>query len=228
MKNKAVVFVILVCTTTFLAGCEELPNGDCWPAELSKCVPLGVIVALEIALSPIGIINGMLESGVDPVICDDIQNVTYGPAYQEVHLNKEILSASLEDILIFQDKYIFELYCHEQGMSSVEVGEWFGVWSLNNIAGSRESLATLENYLGPDFTDCTRGYLNDLNWELPDLNFDIDCAIVTDKQGITRFYPLSPDEPIWGNTEGKGTGEFSLTKEEFSEWYYNVYVDYQG
>jgi hypothetical protein len=80
-------------------------------------------------------------------------------------------------------------------------------------------LATLENYLGPDFTDCTRGLIKD---------FKIDCAIVTDKQGITRFYPLNPDEPIWGNTEGKEIGEFSLTEEEFFEWYYDNYVDYEG
>jgi len=133
MKNTVVVFVILLFTTIFLAGCEELPNDNCWPDELSKSVPWGVTVALEIALSPNGIINAFLESGVDPVNCDDIQNVTYGPVYQKVNFNKEILSASLEDILIFQDRYVSELYCHEQGMSSVEVGEAFGVWSLDRI-----------------------------------------------------------------------------------------------
>ena len=88
------------------------------------------------------------------------------------------------------------------------------MWFLVSIGTSDGSLEALENYLGPDFTDCTRGLIRDIR-------FGIVCAIVTDKQGITRFYPLYPDKPIWGNTEGKEIGEFSLTKEEFFEWYLN-------
>ena len=214
MKNKAVMFVFLLCVTIFLTGCE-LPWGDCGPAELSKRVPLGVTFAKEIALSHRGVITGLVQAG--ELSCNDIQSITYGPAYQEVIFNTNVPSASSEDIFIFQNKYVAELYCREQFIGGVEIGKLFGIWLMVGVTvsgGPFEALEALENYLGPDFTDCTRGLIMDVR-------FGIVCAIITDKQGITRFYPLYPDNPIWGNTEGKEIGEFSLTKEEFFEWYHN-------
>jgi hypothetical protein len=204
MKYPAVVLVILLCVTIFHAGCKELPRGNCWPPELSKRVPLGLTFALEMALSPNGTIPRLVGAGL--LSCNDIQSITYGPAYQIVWLNRKVPSASSEDIFIFHDSYMFGLYCHEQVMGGVEFDKRFSIWQLvggSTSSGPFEALDALENYLGPDFTDCTRG-------------------LISDKQGITRFYPLYLEPSyIWGNTEGKKVGEFSLTKEEFFEWYHN-------
>ena len=218
MKNKAIMFVFLLCVTIFLTGCE-LPWGDCGPPELSR-FPLGLTLALEEALSPDGIITRMVEDGAATgIICDDSQSITYGPAYLRGTYNTEVQSASSEAIFVFPkpSHYEFVLYCHGQAMGRVDFAK-FPIWrmiGIGGIEGMNQKLVALEDYLGPDFSDCTRGVIYDYHIQ------GNSCAIVTDKQGITRFYPLNPDNPTWGNTEGKGIGEFSLTKEEFFEWYHN-------
>ncbi|MBN2109323.1 MAG: hypothetical protein JW832_17985 [Deltaproteobacteria bacterium] len=211
MKYQAVVFVILICVTIFFAGCKEQPWEDCGPAGLTTRVPLGVTVALEIALSPRGMITMLTtkDGNNDTLICDDNQSITYGPAYREASFNSEVESSSSEDIFVFQDRFRCELYCHGQDHAGIAlIGKMFNVWLVHGVGTGGESLAALEEYLGPDFSECARGMIK-------------NCAIVTDKQGITRFYPLDPDDPIWDNPEGKKIGEFSLTEEEYLEWYYN-------
>lgn len=217
MKYPAAVYVIPLCVTMLLAGCEEIPWGACGPAGLPRKVPLGVTFALEAALSPNGVITYFAqEDDEDGFYCDDVQSITHGPAYRSVFFNKEVRSASSEDIFSFTDSYIFELYCHGQGMAEVEFFKLFNAfWLFGRMGSSSEPLVVLEDYLGPDFSDCTRGWLWEYNYP------EASCAIVTDKQGVTRFYPLQPDDPIWGDPQGRKIGEFSLSKEEFLEWYHN-------
>jgi len=216
MKYPAVVLVILLCTAVFFAGFKELPWGDCGPAELSKRVPLGVFFASKLSLLPRwGIIGSLFNGGV--INCDDIKNINFGPAYLKLYFNLGSSSSS-EDFLTTNNKlYQISVYCNNECTNRLEVAKifnifWWGV-ALYDVC---EPLGTLEDYLGSDFTDCTRGFLEDIRF--PGYAY---CAVVTDKQGITRFYPLFPDYPAWGNTQGKKVGEFSLTKEELFEWFLN-------
>ncbi len=162
--------------------------------------------------------RGGVENGT--LSCDDSQSITYGPAYRKVHFNLEIHSDSLEDVFLFNNRYVVALYCHGQSMGRAELGILFHVWRVVVIGITGAPLEALEDYLGPDFTDCTRGLIEDARFPGYAL-----CAIVTDKQGVTRFYPLFPDNPVWGNTQNKKIGDFFLTKEELFEWYHNIKED---
>jgi hypothetical protein len=216
MRYQTVVCMISLCATIFFAGCKERPWGDCGPAGLSKSVPLGVTIALESALSPGGMITLLTtkDGANDTLICDDNQSTTYGPAYLSGSFKKDVSSASSENIFEFQDNYRVNLYCHgQEPMGNARIGKMFGVWLVYAVGTGYEPLAALEAYLGPDFSDCTRGLISSYE---PGLGF----VIITDKQGITRFYPLHVDNPIWENTQNKELGEFSLTKDEFFEWYH--------
>lgn len=216
MKYPALVLGIALCLTIFVTGCEPLPKGDCWPAELSGRVPLGVTFALKRGISPYGIITQLVEE-IDDFDCDDTQSITFGPAYRKAYFNREARSSSPEDILIFHNTYVFAMYCDGQSIGRVEVDKWCNrcIWIVDTIGVSGKPLEELEDYLGPDFTDCTRGLI-ETHYPY------VLCAIVTDKQGITRFYPLNPASPVWGDTQDMQIGELSLTKEEFFEWYDNL------